>query len=96
MDENKKPEEHEHTHLLPIKLYLGVFFALLVMIFVNIGISKLPFSPFWTTVLLISVAIVQTILVAMFFMELVHEDKFYSFVFGSSILFMLLFFTITL
>lgn len=95
MNDNQKMK-HEHSHLLPIKTYLKVFFALLGMIFINIGISKLPLSPFWTTVALLCVAFVQTILVLLFFMELIHEDKFYSFVFGSSALFILLFFTITL
>lgn len=96
MSEKKKISEDHHSHLLPIKTYLKVFFALLAMIFVNIGISQLPLSPFWTTVCLIFVAIIQTLLVAVFFMELIHEDRFYSFVFGSSILFMMLFFVITL
>jgi caa(3)-type oxidase subunit IV len=91
--DHNKDEQHG---LLPVKLYIGVFLALLVMIFINIGISKLPIPGFWVTFSLISVAIVQTILVAVFFMELIHEDKFYSFVFGSAILFMLLFFIITL
>lgn len=90
--------EHNDSHheVLPIKIYLTVFFALLIMIFINIGISKLPISSFWVTFLLITVAVVQTILVSVFFMELIHEDKFYSFVFGSAILFMILFFVITL
>lgn len=92
-NENHKKDEHG---LLPIRLYLAVFFILLIMIFMNIAISKLPISTFWMTAALIFVATIQTILVAVFFMELVHEDKFYSFVFGSSILFMLLFFAITL
>lgn len=93
--ENKTQDQRQH-HLLPIKTYLKVFVALLFMIFVNIGISKLPIPSFWMVVGLVSVAIVQTILVAVFFMELIHEDRFYAFVFGSSILFMLLFFVITL
>lgn len=94
---NSDDHQNKNDHgLLPIKLYVGVFLALLVMIFINIGISKLPIPGFWVTSSLITVSILQTILVAVFFMELIHEDKFYSFVFGSAILFMLLFFAITL
>ncbi|APJ04952.1 hypothetical protein [Silvanigrella aquatica] len=90
-------ENHKKGHeLLSIKLYFAVFAALLVMIFINIGISRLPLPGFWVTLLLLIVAMIQMVLVAVFFMELIHEDKFYSFVFGSAILFMLLFFTITL
>ena len=93
---NKSEHNKDKHELLPVKLYLAVFLALLVMIFINIGISKLPIPSFWMTFALISVSIVQTILVGLFFMELIHEDKFYSFVFGSAILFMILFFVITL
>jgi caa(3)-type oxidase subunit IV len=88
--------KHDEHQLLPVSLYLKIFFALLAMIFINIGISKLPIPGLYITGLLIFVALVQTVLVAMFFMELIHEDKFYTFVFASSILFMLLFFVISL
>lgn len=94
-DDSSGHQGKEHG-LLPVKLYLAIFTLLLLMIFVNIGIAQLPIPSFWKTFILISVALVQTILVAVFFMELIHEDKFYTFVFGSAILFMLLFFTITL
>ncbi len=94
---NSDDHQNKDVHgLLPVKMYIVIFLVLLAMIFINIGISKLPITGFWITFALISVSIVQTILVAVFFMELIHEDKFYSFVFGSAILFMLLFFTITL
>ena len=93
---NTNHNKDEQHGLLPVRLYIGIFIALLVMIFINIGISKLPIPGFWMTFALLSVSILQTVLVAVFFMELIHEDKFYSFVFGSAILFMLLFFIITL
>jgi len=88
---------HDKEHrLLPVKLYLVIFLALLLMIFLNIGISKLPIPGGWITASLLTVSTIQTILVVLFFMELIHEDKFYAFVFGSAILFMILFFSITL
>ncbi|KAB8031000.1 hypothetical protein [Fluviispira multicolorata] len=92
-------QKHSHNNehgLLPVRLYVGIFIVLLMMIFMNIGISMLPIPSIWIVSLLIFVAIIQTILVAVFYMELIHEDKFYSFVFGSAVLFMLLFFGITL
>lgn len=82
--------------LLPVKLYVAIFAILLIMIFVNVGISFLPIPGIWKLASILFVSLVQTILVAVFFMELIHEDKFYSFVFGSAVLFMLLFFVITL
>ncbi len=94
---NEESQSHKEGHeLLPIKLYIKIFFILLIMIFMNIGISRLPFSSGTITFLLLTIASIQSILVGLFFMELIHENKFYSFVFGSAILFMLLFFIITL
>ena len=86
-------QEHQ---LFSVKFYVKIFFILLVMIFLNVGISKLPLPSEWITFLLVAVATTQAVIVSLFFMELIHEDKFYSFVWGSSVLFMLLFFVITL
>jgi caa(3)-type oxidase subunit IV len=91
-----KSSDQPKDQLLPVSVYLRVFVLLLLMIFINIGISKLPLPSFWMMFLLITVATVQTLLVALFFMELIHEDKFYSFIFGSAVLFMLLFFIVSL
>jgi len=91
----KEPKEHGHQ-LLPVSLYLKIFFLLLVMIFVNMGIAQLPLATEWKVCSLLFVALIQTTLVAVFFMELIHEDKFYSFIFVSTILFVLLFFGVTL
>lgn len=94
--ENSSDGKNGGHGLLPVKLYLAIFTLLLVMIFVNIGISFLPIPGIWKLGIILFIALVQTVLVAVFFMELIHEDKFYSFVFGSAVLFMILFFVITL
>lgn len=96
MSASKNNEHNEEQHLYSVKFYLKIFFILLAMIFLNMGISKLPLPNEWVTFFLITVAFVQAVLVCLFFMELAHEHKFYSFVWGSSILFMILFFVITL
>ncbi|BBH54525.1 hypothetical protein [Fluviispira sanaruensis] len=101
LNADNSASHHEHSKnnehgLLPVRLYIGIFIVLLMMIFMNIGISMLPIPSIWIISLLIFIAVIQTILVSVFYMELIHEDKFYSFIFGSAILFMLLFFGITL
>ena len=93
---NQDHSKNSEHGLLPVRLYIGIFIVLLSMIFMNIGISMLPIPSIWIISLLIFIAVVQTILVSVFYMELIHEDKFYSFIFGSAVLFMLLFFAITL
>lgn len=94
--ENNSGSNNGGHGLLPVKLYLAIFTLLLIMIFVNVGISFLPIPSIWKLAIILIVALSQSVLVAVFFMELIHEDKFYSFVFGSAVLFMILFFAITL
>lgn len=83
-------------HMFPVKLQIGVFFALLTMTFLNMGISHLPIPAFWITVLLLAVAIVQMLLVAFIYMELALENKFFTFIFVSTLFFISLFIAITL
>lgn len=94
--DNSNHTNNAEQHLLPVKVYVKVFFILLAMIFANIGISKLPIPNEVATGLLLFVAFIQAVLVCVYFMELIHEDKFYSFAWIGAILFMILFFVVTL
>ena len=92
MNNNKEEEQH----LFSVKFYVKIFTILLVMIFMNVGISQVPLPSEWITFLLLAVATTQAVIVCLFFMELIHENKFYSFVWGGAVLFMIFFFVITL
>jgi caa(3)-type oxidase subunit IV len=85
-----------NDHLFSVQFYVKIFLILLFMIFLNVGLAHLPISSGLRISLLLTVASVQAVLVCLFFMELIHEDKFFSFVWGSAVLFMLLFFIISL
>jgi caa(3)-type oxidase subunit IV len=90
-------KEDLEQRVLPVSIYLKVFVLLLILIGVNTGISQIPgLSSTASLVLCMLVSLVQTVLVATFFMELVHESKFFSFVFASSALFIVLFMAVTL
>jgi caa(3)-type oxidase subunit IV len=95
-ERNSSSEEDLESHVLPLKTYFAVFFVLLFFIFFNVGVSFLSLSRFWTYFIVISVSVFQTGLVALFFMELIHEEKFFSFIFLSTLLFMLLFLVVSL
>ena len=90
-------ETHSHNdssptaHVLPIKLYLRVFGLLIAFFVLSILIYKSGFSSTTNLILLMTTATVQAVMVVVFFMELIHEDKFYAFAFGGSVFFMLLF-----
>ena len=89
-------KNNANSHLFSVQFYVKIFLILLAMIFLNIGIAQLPLSHEFITFLLLSVATGQAVRVSLFFMELIHEDKFYLFIWCSAILFMILFFVITL
>ena len=73
-------EAHEH-HVTPIPTYLAIYFALLVLTVVTVGVSYLglPSSP--SLMVAMAVATVKAFLVAAWFMHLKDDDRFNIFIF---------------
>ena len=98
--ETNDTANEEETHVLPVKLYLQVFGALLVLTVVTVGVSTMGLSKWGIGGLAIgtalAVAIVKAGLVVGYFMHLKYDIRFYSFVFFSAVLFVGLFFGLTL
>ncbi len=94
-----KPVEgdvHEvHEHVSSIALYVKVFAALLVLTALTYGVSYMDLGNASLAVAMI-VAFVKASLVCMFFMHLKYDDGFNVFVFISTLLFVAIFFTITI
>jgi caa(3)-type oxidase subunit IV len=87
--------EHEHEHVLPIKVYAAIFVALLVLTGVTVGVSLLELGAIAIYVAM-AVAIVKAALVIGYFMHLKFDVRFNSFVFLSSALFLIIFFVLTM
>lgn len=87
---------HAQHHVFSVKFYLKMFGLLVAFFVLNIFIFKSSISAPYNTILLLSVAIIQAGIVAFFFMELIHEEKFFTFIFLSTILFIILFLGISL
>lgn len=82
-------------HVLPLKLYFGIAAALFVLTGATVGISYIHLGP-WNAVAAIGIASVKASLVALFFMHLKYDNKFYMFVFSAAIFFVALFITLTM
>ncbi len=89
------PVHESHHHILPLKTYFGVFGALIVLTVVTVlvsyadlGAASLPVAMF--------VALIKAGLVVGFFMHLKYDDRFNAFVFFATILFVSIFFMLTL
>ena len=68
-------ESHDPSHhIRPWQEYLGVYFALLILMGATIGASYLNFGPFNIVVALI-IAVMKTVLVVLFFMGVKYGTK---------------------
>ncbi len=86
---------HEtHHHVMPIKAYLGVFGALLVLTAITVLVSEANLGAAGLPVAM-AVAAIKAGLVIGFFMHLKYDTRFHSFVFFGTLLFVGIFFLLT-
>ena len=86
---------HEaHHHVMPIKTYLQVFGALMVLTVLTVLVSYLDLGPLALGVAM-TVAVIKAGFVVGYFMHLKFDTRFHSFVFLSTILFVAIFFALT-
>jgi cytochrome c oxidase subunit IV len=93
---NAHHASHDEPHVMPMKMYLGVFGALLVLTVITVGVSLLGLPPLLSILVAMGVASIKAALVAGYFMHLKFEDRFYSFILVASLFFISLFFGLTL
>ena len=90
-------KESPKEHLLSVETYLKVFGILLFLIFLNIAVAKIPgLSSFLSIFCALSISTVQMIVIVLFFMELIHENRFFLVIYLTSFLFVMLFVGITI
>lgn len=84
-----------HEHVSPVKTYINVFGALLVLTALTYAVSYMDLGPASLAVAMV-VAFAKASLVCMYFMHLKYDDRYHVFVFLSTILFVAIFFVITI
>lgn len=84
-----------HEHISPMKSYINVFAALLVLTGVTYAVSYMDLGAASLAVAMV-VAVIKASLVCMYFMHLKYDDPYHVFVFLSTVLFVAIFFTITI
>ena len=82
-------------HILPLRIYLGVAGALLVLTAITIFAAQADFGS-WNLVVALLIAAAKAILVALFFMHLKYDNRIYSVIFVGAILFLGIFITFTM
>ncbi len=83
-----------HPHILPLRIYFGVWGALLVLTGVTVAVSYFDFGAGNMLVAMV-VALIKASLVAAFFMHLRYDNKLNAVVFTASLVFMFIFFFLT-
>lgn len=91
---NSQTSGHAH-HVLPLKTYLGVAAALLVLTVVTVVVAQIELGA-WNIAVALAIAAIKASLVAFFFMHLYYDNKFYFIVFTIGILFLALFIGFTM
>jgi cytochrome c oxidase subunit 4 len=86
--------EHKE-HILPLKVYLGVAAALLVLTAITVGVSYIDLGPL-NVLVAIGVATIKVSLVALFFMHLLYDKKINLFAFLIGVAFVAVFIILTM
>lgn len=82
-------------HITPLRVYLGVFAALLVLTAITVGVAQINFGP-WNLVVALTVASIKAVLVAFIFMHLFYDNKIYFIVFSAALAFLTVFIILTM
>ncbi|MBD3167049.1 cytochrome c oxidase subunit IV [bacterium] len=83
-------------HITPLRTYLAVGAALIVLTILTVGAIQFDFGSAMNLVIAMAIAVVKASLVALFFMHLLYDNKFYLFSFITTILFLGVFIILTM
>jgi cytochrome c oxidase subunit 4 len=91
MTDNKQ----KHHHILPLKTYLIIGAALLVLTVITVTVAQINLGPY-NLVVALSIATIKAVLVAFFFMHLLYDNKLYLLIYTSALFFLGVFIIFTL
>jgi caa(3)-type oxidase subunit IV len=94
MEHHSEKHEKHHHHILPTRTALMIGGTLLFLTFVTVWIAGVDLGPL-NFVVAMAVATTKALLVALFFMNLYYDRKENSVIFGTSLLFLAIFFVLT-
>ena len=82
-------------HVIPLKTYLAVGFALIVLTAVTVAVSLINLGG-WNAIVAVGVASVKASLVAFIFMHLLYDKKIFLVIFTAALLFLTIFIALTM
>ncbi|MCK6511283.1 cytochrome C oxidase subunit IV family protein [Myxococcota bacterium] len=94
MSHHKDSHGSHEPHVLPLSIYFGVFFALMILTYITVKVSQLGLGALAIPIAM-TVALIKAGFVVGYFMHLRYDDRFLSLFFASSIVFLGVFFAFT-
>jgi cytochrome c oxidase subunit IV len=92
MNTTKSPH---HPHILPLRLYIGIGLALLILTIITVWVAQIPLGPY-NLVVALTIATIKAVLVGLFFMHLIYDNKLYLIIYALSLIILGIFIILTL
>ncbi len=70
--------EHTEHHIVPVKIYIAVFLALMVLTAITVYIAKFDLEHFWgplNIIIALTVAVIKATLVVLYFMHVRYSSR---------------------
>lgn len=83
-------------HIVSVKLYLLVFFSLLVLTATTVGVAYIDLGGHWNTTAAITIAFIKAMLVVLFFMHLRYSSHLLKLVAASGLLWLMILLSLTM
>ena len=91
----KPHEPHGVAHIMPVKVLIGVFLALVALTVLTVKASSVDFGSY-NLVVAIAIAVVKASLVVLFFMHLLYDNPFNAIILMACLIFVSLFMVLSL
>ena len=92
---DSRQSDHGGQHIVPVKVYVGVFLTLLVMTAITTLVSGIDLGP-WNTVVALGIAVFKATLVVLFFMHVKYSPRLTAIVIAGGIFWLLILLVLTL
>jgi cytochrome c oxidase subunit 4 len=89
------PSIKSDHHVTPLKIYLGVGVALIVLTAITVGVAQINLGG-WNAIVAVLIASIKATLVAFIFMHLWYDRKIFLIIFSIAILFLTIFIALTM
>ena len=91
--------EHAHTqphvHVVPKKVYYAIFAALMILLFITVGVAYVPLAG-WGIYVAMTIAIIKALLVVLYFMHVRYSSHLIWVIAGAGFVWLIIMFGITI